>query len=142
MEVGDIVETTQGVWEILRSEAGFYLLSAPTGSPAGDATRKWMAKECVEAIRLKYVLSYTHRHGTDVCVLEDEDAAYRAACNIIITWWDELSEAAQDAIRPLVEQEKYREAVDKWDEWSSESLTIERLRPGDDSVPQVPPREE
>jgi len=142
MEVGDVIETTQGVWEVLRVESGFCLLSAPTGAPASEATRKWVSRQDVEATRVKYALHHSHRHGTDTSILDDEDAAYRAACNIIITWWTDLSLRAQDAIRTLLESGNYREAVAEWDQWTDESITIERALPGDASVPQAPPREE
>lgn len=142
MEVGDVIETTQGVWEVLEVSPGFCLLSAPTGASASEATRKWMSRQDVEATRIKYALHYSHRHGTDTYILDDEDAAYRAACNIIVEWWTELSLGAQDAIRALLESGNYREALAEWDRWSDESITIERALPGDDQVPQVPPREE
>lgn len=145
IEVGNTIETTQGVWEVLRVESGFCLLSAPTGAPASESTRKWVSMQDVEATRIKYALCYSHRHGTDTYILDDEDAAYRAACNIIIDiieWWSELRKPAQDSIRALLESGNYQEAVAEWDSWSDESITIERALPGDASVPQVPPREE
>ncbi len=142
MEVGNIIETTQGVWEVLRVESGFCLLSAPTGAPASEATRKWVSMQAVEATRIKYALCYSHRHGTDTYLVDDEDAAYRAACNIIVEWWSELRMPAQDSIRGLMEPGNYREAVAEWGQWTDESITIERTILGDARVPQVPPRED
>lgn len=142
--VGFQIDLLDGkVWEILRVETGFYLVSTPVRSSPMEATRRWIRQ--VEAFPFEsdqsYGIRYSHRHGEDYYTAPSRQAAFQVACNLIVEWWSELSENAQDIIRDQINGGLYEAAVEAWGEMvAGETIEIRLLRTGDASTPEAPPR--
>lgn len=131
------------VWEILRVETGFYLVSTPVGASPMEATRRWIRQ--VEAFPFEsdqsYGIRYSHRHGEDIYTAPSRQAAFQVACNLIVEWWSELSENAQEILRDLINEGFYEAALEAWSEMvSGETIEVGELHAGDASTPKAPPR--
>ncbi len=62
-----------------------------------------------------YLLTYSHRCGTDVSLYHSKDDRLRGACWIIISWWDEIADrAVRNELREHLRYERWQEAVDLW----------------------------
>jgi hypothetical protein len=58
------------VWEILRVETGFYLVSTPVGASPMEATRRWIRQVAAFPFESdqSHGIRYSHRHGEDFYV--------------------------------------------------------------------------
>lgn len=98
--------------------------------------------ECVEAPPRTptHALRYSHSHGTDISVWPSYQDALVGACQIIVSWWDEVEDDdVQCTLRKLFASEEWEEALSVWGTYQAEcgsgeemevlTLTFETPRP-------------
>ena len=77
-----------------------------------------------------WILSYSHRHGTDVSVYRTEKKAVAGVLEIMERWFEDLedryfiSSAMQQKIRRAMKKGDYGKAMDLWNSHTDESFEI------------------
>jgi len=79
--------------------------------------------------RTVHVLTYEHKHGTDVSVYAIEGKALRSAVDIVLNWISDVTDmTTQRQILQEIVSGDYWEALDAWSTWQNEvSLEPESL---------------
>ena len=81
-----------------------------------------------------YLLEYSHRHGTDILVFTDVEAAWRGAAKLMLDSLSELdNEEWEEEVLELMEEGKHMDAISKYvgytqeDSLEGESFEVSRV---------------
>jgi hypothetical protein len=75
-----------------------------------------------------WVVTYEHRHGSDVYTYPTEADAEEGACAKIMEWIDEITDTETSAsIQELIKGRMFKDAISEWEEYQCETPAPESL---------------
>lgn len=87
-----------------------------------------MSKTAAKTAKFAWVLSYDHRHGTDITLHATEAKAVECAADIINGWLNEInSPEYTQRIEAALDKQNWQGALDAWREYQQESDQPESL---------------